>query len=557
MKTLIVLCALFIVPLNAVATSYYVNNTNGSASDSNAGTNPSLPWLTIGKCASTMSNGDSCTVYAGTYNESPTFSAGGVGAYKTVQVNGTDVVTVHSFTLGSHTKLIGNCPSAPSAIGTCGFSITDPSSPGTTCVSAGSSTDVYVTNNTMTECGGITMSSSASFIYVQGNTVSWLCRTPGSGTACDGIKVHGNHILVEQNDISHYRLGVNYQGTYGVFRNNTFHDQYETDSGQHTDAFFSEPVTEPSQYHVIEGNTHNNAVGPNAKGMLSQGDACSGNCYNVLIRYNTEEHIDSGIIVDENAGSSTNPGFYNVKAYNNTLVDTNRVGSSGSAIDNNYACHSINPADLNNIYYWPGASTVLNAYAADSVCGNTVSSTFNYGHDLAYCNVSSSSSCAIKGLRYNGGSFQSDPGNVFGFAGQTPTNNPNFVNYSANNFNLTAGSPAIGAGTNLTTVSGSDTGSGTSLIVADAAYFQDGYGLIGVQGDWIRIGPTSTVQITSVNYSTNTLTLASPVSRAHGDPIYLYKKSDGVQVLFGSLPDIGAFPFTASGAAPVVSIIIQ
>src|SRR2546425_9978812 len=79
-----------IVPLNAMATNYYVNNRNGSASDSNAGTNPSLPWLTLGKCASTMVAGDTCTVYAGTYNENVTVPAGGVGAYKTFAWNGSD-----------------------------------------------------------------------------------------------------------------------------------------------------------------------------------------------------------------------------------------------------------------------------------------------------------------------------------------------------------------------------------------------------------------------------------------------------------------------------------
>src|SRR5262249_49126873 len=50
---------------------------------------------------------------------------------------------------------------------------------------------------------------------------------------------------------------------------------------------------------------------------------------------------------------------------------------------------------------------------------------------------------------------------------------------------------------------------------------------------------------------THTLTLASSVSRAHGAPVYLYKKSDGVVVLNGSAPDIGAFPFVPMEPLPV------
>src|SRR5271157_5551811 len=88
-------------------------------------------YTTIQACANAMSAGDTCTVYAGTYNENVTVSSGGVGSYKTMGVNGSDTVIVTSFTIGSHVKLLGNC-SVPSTAGTCGFSIQNPSSPNTT-----------------------------------------------------------------------------------------------------------------------------------------------------------------------------------------------------------------------------------------------------------------------------------------------------------------------------------------------------------------------------------------------------------------------------------------
>ena len=75
-------------------------------------------YTTIQACATAMSPGDTCTVYAGTYNENVTVPAGTAGNYKTITVNGSDVVTVLGFTLNSHTKLIGNC-TAPAAAGSC------------------------------------------------------------------------------------------------------------------------------------------------------------------------------------------------------------------------------------------------------------------------------------------------------------------------------------------------------------------------------------------------------------------------------------------------------
>lgn len=40
-----------------------------------------------------------------------------------------------------------------------------------------------------------------------------------------------------------------------------------------------------------------------------------------------------------------------------------------------------------------------------------------------------------------------------------------------------------------------------------------------------------------------TLTLASSVTRASGDPVRLYAGSDGVQLLYSTDGDVGAFPF--------------
>lgn len=137
------------------------------------------------------------------------------------------------------------------------------------------------------------------------------------------------------------------------------------------------------------------------------------------------------------------------------------------------------------------------------------------------------------------------------------TANPLFVNASmADKASLTlpdlrlqAGSPAVNAGTNLTQAVGAGSNS-TTLTVSDAGYFQDGWGsgLATRQADWIAIGTVdNVVQIRSINYSNNTITLAAPKTWAANAKIWLYKKSDGAVVLSGPAPDAGAHEYGSPG----------
>jgi hypothetical protein len=337
--------------------------------------------------------------------------------------------------------------------------------------------------------------------------------------------------------MSHMSDGVTNFGVHNIFRKNNFHDLTTSDCGSnssncHIDFIEAEPVTSggltrPTQYNLYEGNIIRNSLGSDNHAFLTQADACGGQCYGVIIRFNDMAHVGSYGILDDNAGSTSVPGFSYVKSYNNTYVDFNKT--MFDAIDG-FQSNSKGGAEVNNIFYFPETITD-SPYYVDSTSSNG----FRAGSNLAYC----TGTCNFEN-RTQSGSFVSDaPGNLVA--------NPGFVNYSANNFSLSAGSPAIGAGTYLATVATSDTGSGTSLVVNDPSFFQDGYGIPTVQADWIRVGPTVTVQIVSVNYDTNTLTLANSISRSPGDPVCLYKDSSGRQVLFGSAPDIGAYPYTGGG----------
>src|SRR5262245_35695218 len=122
-------CVLFLA-VSVYATTYTVKAGGGG------------DYTTIQSCASAMSNGDTCVVYAGTYHEHVRLSAGGVGAYKTLQVNGTDLVYVYDFTVNSHNRITG-------------FHIQNPVSPASSdCIAiVNNSTDIYITGNTFYACG--------------------------------------------------------------------------------------------------------------------------------------------------------------------------------------------------------------------------------------------------------------------------------------------------------------------------------------------------------------------------------------------------------------------
>ena len=127
--------------------------------------------------------------------------------------------------------------------------------------------------------------------------------------------------------------------------------------------------------------------------------------------------------------------------------------------------------------------------------------------------------------------------------------------------NLQSNSPCINQGVHLTQTNGSGSNSVT-LIVDDARYFQDGNfghgGLswpasVDVQADYIAIGTVgNTVQINSINYSTNTITLASAMTWSDNANIWLYRNSSGTQVLYGSAPDMGAHEFGGETLSPPV-----
>jgi hypothetical protein len=131
------------------------------------------------------------------------------------------------------------------------------------------------------------------------------------------------------------------------------------------------------------------------------------------------------------------------------------------------------------------------------------------------------------------------------------------------NFALTVGADAINKGGALTTANGAGVAT-TALIVVDALYFQDG--TLGsslskdkvVFADWIAVGTVSNIAaVSSVNYATNTITLASALSWSNGASVWLYKRADGVRVLYDTAPDAGAFEYGAGSVVAPTTLVVR
>ena len=288
-----------------------------------------------------MSPGDTCTVYAGTYNENVTVPAGTAGNYKTITVNGSDVVTVLGFTLNSHTKLIGNCTAPGSHQAPADSTFRTTSSPSSACVRIGEqrfNRCLYHEQRHVRSCGcggsaddlDWQASTGVSYVYIQGNTMSlpWL-RDPGRHlpTTATAIGINGNHVLVENNDLSHlrswrYRSMARSTGLFATTRSTTSIVETWPDAGTATLIFvYAEPATGfaiPVQYQFVRETTSTTPLrAQTRKGLWTAADNPCGCAAQVA---SMSSATTCSLILARSQLRQTS-GFLNVKFYNNSIVD--------------------------------------------------------------------------------------------------------------------------------------------------------------------------------------------------------------------------------------------
>jgi hypothetical protein len=106
-------------------------------------------------------------------------------------------------------------------------------------------------------------------------------------------------------------------------------------------------------------------------------------------------------------------------------------------------------------------------------------------------------------------------------------------------YRLSAGSPGLAQGAFLTKATAQ--GQSTTVPVADASFFIDGFGII--PGDMVKLqGSSQSVRVTHVDYAANTLTVAQSVAFSSGQGVALDYQ--------GTAPDIGAGGMGGAPAPP-------
>lgn len=346
-------------------------------------------------------------------------------------------------------------------------------------------------------------------------------------------KVSGNNSITDNVFYCNGHHNIETFTKYNVIANNFIHDEgcmenstgygtnYSADSNGkwgHRNIQIYDGFGEEGKYNLIEGNR----LGPSGAAPEDDGgDGFTLTAPKNIFRYNTIYSAqNNGLLLKTGSGSLAD----NNRIYNNTFFNSGRY--------------------RNHATMWQGCN--IRWYGSYKRVGNVIKNNLLYKSGSGY--------------DFCGGATTVNTDNTVTSNWLTSNGNPGFVNASTTvlddentpDLSLLSTSTAAKGGVHLTTAVGAGTKS-TTLVVADALYFQDGtWGspLAGYQADWIAIGGTANaVQISSINYATNTITLAAAKTWATGAKIWLYKRADGTRVLYGSYPGYGASPVMATSSS--------
>lgn len=347
----------------------------------------------------------------------------------------------------------------------------------------------------------------------------------GSGSGGNAVELHGDNSLIEYNSVLRSNDRCRAFGTKVIVRNNywgyTDSSLYPNSSPYpfHTDGFQSYGSVPLTQF-IYEGNydidNTDSVGGTNAHGFLVQ-DTSNVN-YNWHIKRFNE-------LIRPGGGSASWQNVSHVYNYNDTMIAVAHGASSAF-----YSAQT---------YTYPSSFTPATSDLADvrnltwSFCSNCR----NPGGIISSLPTNFTSAAEHA---YNVGPQVVLP------VGASPANLPNvdplFVDGTGvaghDDYHLQTGSPLKAAGAPIVLAVGSGASS-TSLTVSNAQRLCDGWGL--VEADWIKIGSGAYVQISSINYSTNVVTLSAARTWSTGDGVYVKGSED-----IGALPYSYAVPFTVT-----------
>jgi hypothetical protein len=466
---------------------YYVDQSHPMASDSNAGSEDA-PWLTIQHAADVMRAGDTTYVRAGIYEERvQAKNSGELGNPVTFKAE--ENVIVRGFQIENQTY-----------IRIIGFEITHLNSnaqhEGIRLV-GGHGCEILDNYIHHVYTLGIWMhhSGPSNNVVIRGNRMEFIGAVEGYEAGEIAIKVWGNENTVEYNDISHVGDFLNVWGEKNIVRNNYFHDCYLADfpqcplpEGHHIDGlqYWSDERMLLTRTLMENNLIVDNSV-PNAHTVLLR-DLNNTGSSEFLFRNNVGVRNGSYPFGVEQ--------FEHARVVNNTFVDALSAQSPKAYYCVSFLDGSNDGSIINNIFY-NSVRDGGRVYYVDPESQAGFYGDYNFAF-----NPGCGSACSwLDPIRSEEHSIlNQDPG---------------FENYPGDDFRLQQNSPAVdSAGPLTTTVSA---GSGTQIAVYDSGYFIDGWGR-GL-GDWISVGTNTPVQITNINYKTNTITMDRSISWNSGDSV--------------------------------------
>jgi hypothetical protein len=483
-------------------------------------------FTTIQACASVARAGDTCLVAPGTYDEvvSPV-SSGSAGSLIRFTAEGKAIVAGFRISGRTHIAIEG-------------FEITYlPSSRVDAAIHLAGAHSTEITATDIHHVDGIGIwlhhGSPSNRVVIRNNRIRFTDCIPGDCIGGGGIVCNGDDVRIEGNDISHVGDFTNTWGQRIVLRNNIFHDVYNSDFpeyfqlpvhdplGHHVDAVQHFAATNALHFLLFEDNVVRDVPLANVHGGIFQDQDGVVSDSDVVYRHNLFHTLGGALII-------INP-FRDLRAVNNTMAGLNSYSPRGNTVLS--AASGTGPSSniklINNLFHDSTRQvTWATPYSIDA--GSQLG--FHADHNLCYQSGTPSP------LEANGILDQ----------------DPRFADPTGRDFTLATGSPAIDAGGALTRVAASDPGTGNTLEVDDARFFQDGWA--GARADSIAVGDPATIaDVVAIDYPQNRITLSRSLTRTASAPVWLHGNASGRIVLTGVAPDIG-YSERVPGAAPVTGL---
>lgn len=538
--------------------NYYVATTGSNAS---AGTSPQAPWATIAYAVTQVTAGDTIYLMPGTYYE--------VGIRPTVSGTSGNRITITSYDRNNRAHVRGTTDTAAFVFRNVSYwTLSYVVMGGTSSSDIASMGGVVIGGYQNT--GGVAHTANTSYITIDNCEIKWnstkhpiLINSTSTSYGVRYARITNNYIHDTTGDPTKYNETITQAGNVAytlIEKNRLVNVAYigiDAIGYDNTDDDY--PNLQPNHY-VVRGNYINyvrTATASPGIGIKNDGGGT-----HILIENNTVLLAPGCVTGAEPFHDNNLTNLKYIIVRNNVFDATNSgyglswgMGTNGMSADTHYnyvakmsdsvAVHNVIRASTYGIMLFRAEDTAIKNNVVVNTGAHALTQSDTLTRDAALTTTGNSingnvyySSNGGQVFRWYGGAWYTSFTAWKSGTGQDANSlyaSPIFTNTADLDYTLTSASPGNGAAIALTTTTNSGSGA-TSMTVANADYFCDGYGLVG--GDIINVGGTQ-MTITAVNYTTNTLTLATPATWSNGANVhYVYN---------GTAPSMGLTSSVSSG----------